>query len=268
MMTCDINVLLRKWSISILFLHNKRDHTTPRRALTLHTYNNVITSQLLLVKHSQCHSCRQEDVRSTAVRATEGIYSLLLWKSGLCLDIELDPLWLFIFPCCLSSLSISVDGVPRTTIINAGQHILIEGEDEDNPYVAKVVRLFGDGESDKMFESESEIRFYVVIPEKTNDRRPRVSGCSLGRTDLIGWVVSLEIIYNPCNSKPPDLSPEAILRHREHFNTASKNKTSVTNQCSRLKWYSKSSECDCKGTVNTGRRQVDTEWSEWSSTLK
>lgn len=40
-----------------------------------------------------------------------------------------------------------MEGLPRTTVINTGQHILIEGEDEENPYVAKVIRLFGDGES-------------------------------------------------------------------------------------------------------------------------
>ncbi|KAG8003326.1 Origin recognition complex subunit 1, partial [Nibea albiflora] len=43
------------------------------------------------------------------------------------------------------SLAISVEGLPRTTVINTGQHILIEGDDEDNPYVAKVLKLFGDG---------------------------------------------------------------------------------------------------------------------------
>lgn len=48
---------------------------------------------------------------------------------------------------CTRSLAISVEGLPRTTVINTGQHILIEGDDDDNPYVAKVVRLFGDGES-------------------------------------------------------------------------------------------------------------------------
>lgn len=52
----------------------------------------------------------------------------------------------FLLCCASSSLSISVEGLPRTTIINTGQHILIEGDDEDNPYVARVVRLFGDGE--------------------------------------------------------------------------------------------------------------------------
>lgn len=41
-------------------------------------------------------------------------------------------------------MAISVEGLPRTTVINIGQHILIEGEDEDNPFVAKVVKLFGE----------------------------------------------------------------------------------------------------------------------------
>lgn len=39
-----------------------------------------------------------------------------------------------------------MEGLPRTTVISTGQHILIEGDDEDNPYVARVLRLFGDGE--------------------------------------------------------------------------------------------------------------------------
>lgn len=40
-----------------------------------------------------------------------------------------------------------MEGLPRTTVISTGQHILIEGDDEDQPYVARVVKLFGDGES-------------------------------------------------------------------------------------------------------------------------
>lgn len=40
-----------------------------------------------------------------------------------------------------------MEGVPGTMVIQPGQHILIEGEDDDNPYVARVLQLFGDGES-------------------------------------------------------------------------------------------------------------------------
>ncbi|KAM9832070.1 origin recognition complex subunit 1 [Neosynchiropus ocellatus] len=42
------------------------------------------------------------------------------------------------------SLTIRVEGLPRTTVISTGQHILIEGEHEDDPYVARVLRMFGD----------------------------------------------------------------------------------------------------------------------------
>lgn len=47
---------------------------------------------------------------------------------------------------CCRSMAISVEGLPRTTVISTGQHILIEGDDDEHPYVAKVLRLFGDGE--------------------------------------------------------------------------------------------------------------------------
>lgn len=70
----------------------------------------------------------------------------------------------FLFCVRLSSLAISVEGLPRTTVVNTGQHILIEGDDEDNPYVAKVVRLFGDGESQETVEAKLEIPLCVVIP--------------------------------------------------------------------------------------------------------
>lgn len=43
-------------------------------------------------------------------------------------------------------MAISVDGLPGATVISTGQHILIESDDDDSPYVARVARLFGDGE--------------------------------------------------------------------------------------------------------------------------
>lgn len=51
-----------------------------------------------------------------------------------------------LMPVCFSSFAISVEGLSKI-IINTGQDIFIEGCDEDNPYVAKVTRLYGDGES-------------------------------------------------------------------------------------------------------------------------
>ncbi|CAL8309889.1 unnamed protein product [Lota lota] len=44
------------------------------------------------------------------------------------------------------SLHISLEDLPRTTVITNGEYILIEGVDDDNPYVAKVKKLI---ESDK-----------------------------------------------------------------------------------------------------------------------
>uniref|UniRef100_A0A3Q3F5J8 Origin recognition complex subunit 1 n=1 Tax=Kryptolebias marmoratus TaxID=37003 RepID=A0A3Q3F5J8_KRYMA len=55
-----------------------------------------------------------------------------------------------------------VDGLPRTTVIRTGQHILIEGDDDDNPFAAKVVRLFGD-ESGQ--QKKAVVQWYVRVSE-------------------------------------------------------------------------------------------------------
>ncbi|XP_074492482.1 origin recognition complex subunit 1 isoform X2 [Sebastes fasciatus] len=60
------------------------------------------------------------------------------------------------------SLAISVEGLPRITVIQTGQHILIEGEDEDSPYVAKVIRLFGD-ESGK--QKKAVVQWFARVSE-------------------------------------------------------------------------------------------------------
>uniref|UniRef100_A0AAQ5ZLH5 Origin recognition complex subunit 1 n=1 Tax=Amphiprion ocellaris TaxID=80972 RepID=A0AAQ5ZLH5_AMPOC len=64
---------------------------------------------------------------------------------------------------CVSSLVISVEGLPRPTIIIPEQHILIEGDDEDNPYVAKVIRLFGDGEFGEQMKAV--VQWFVRVSE-------------------------------------------------------------------------------------------------------
>uniref|UniRef100_A0AAQ5XNZ0 Origin recognition complex subunit 1 n=1 Tax=Amphiprion ocellaris TaxID=80972 RepID=A0AAQ5XNZ0_AMPOC len=63
---------------------------------------------------------------------------------------------------CVSSLVISVEGLPRPTIIIPEQHILIEGDDEDNPYVAKVIRLFGDESGEQM---KAVVQWFVRVSE-------------------------------------------------------------------------------------------------------
>ncbi|XP_062308342.1 origin recognition complex subunit 1 isoform X2 [Osmerus eperlanus] len=60
------------------------------------------------------------------------------------------------------SLDIRVEGLSGSTVINTGQYILIEGEDEENPYVAKVTKLFGD-ESQK--QKKALVQWFVRISE-------------------------------------------------------------------------------------------------------
>uniref|UniRef100_A0A8D3D0M3 Origin recognition complex subunit 1 n=1 Tax=Scophthalmus maximus TaxID=52904 RepID=A0A8D3D0M3_SCOMX len=106
-----------------------------------------------------------------------------------------------------SSLVISVDGLPRTTVINAGQHILIEGEDEDNPYVAKVIRLFGD-ESGK--QKKAVVQWFV-----------RVSEVPLSKLKLLGREPHpQEIFLYQGRSCDDEVNAESILRPVQHLDRA------------------------------------------------
>uniref|UniRef100_UPI0037E747F8 origin recognition complex subunit 1 n=1 Tax=Semicossyphus pulcher TaxID=241346 RepID=UPI0037E747F8 len=98
-----------------------------------------------------------------------------------------------------NSLAIRVEGLPRTTFINIGQHILIEGEDEDNPYVAKVLRLFSD-ESGK--QKKAVVQWFV-----------RVSEVPLSKLKLLGREPhAQEIFYYEGRSCDEEVNAESILR--------------------------------------------------------
>ncbi|XP_040897248.1 origin recognition complex subunit 1 isoform X2 [Toxotes jaculatrix] len=97
------------------------------------------------------------------------------------------------------SLTISVEGLPRTTIINTGQHILIEGEDEDSPYVAKVIKLFGD-ESGK--QKKAVVQWFV-----------RVSEIPPGKLKLLGREPhTQEIFYYQGRNCDDEVDAQSILR--------------------------------------------------------
>lgn len=97
------------------------------------------------------------------------------------------------------SLVISVEGLPRATIINPEQHILIEGDDEDNPYVAKVIRLFGD-ESGKQMKAV--VQWFV-----------RVSEVPLSKLKLLGREPHpQEIFYYQGRICDDEVNVESILR--------------------------------------------------------
>ncbi|KAK1897588.1 Origin recognition complex subunit 1 [Dissostichus eleginoides] len=101
--------------------------------------------------------------------------------------------------CEYASLDISVEGLPRVTVIKTGQHILIEGEDEDNPYVAKVIRLYGD-ENGK--QKKVVVQWFV-----------RVSEVPLSKLKLLGREPHpQEIFYYQGRSCDDEVDAESILR--------------------------------------------------------
>ncbi|XP_063748407.1 origin recognition complex subunit 1 isoform X2 [Eleginops maclovinus] len=101
--------------------------------------------------------------------------------------------------CEYASLDISVEGLPRVTVIETGQHILIEGEDEDNPYVAKVIRLYGD-ENGK--QKKVVVQWFA-----------RVSEVPLSKLKLLGREPHpQEIFYYQGRSCDDEVNAESILR--------------------------------------------------------
>lgn len=47
----------------------------------------------------------------------------------------------------LRSLAVSVEERLTDAVVSVGQCILIEGDDNDNPYVAQLIKLFSDGKA-------------------------------------------------------------------------------------------------------------------------
>uniref|UniRef100_A0A665W0I9 Origin recognition complex subunit 1 n=1 Tax=Echeneis naucrates TaxID=173247 RepID=A0A665W0I9_ECHNA len=105
------------------------------------------------------------------------------------------------------SLAISVDGLPGVTVITTGQHILIEGKDEDSPYVARVMRLFGD-ESGK--QKKASIRWFIRTSEIPTDKLKL-----LGREPH-----TQEIFYYQSLNCEEEVDVESILRPVKHLDSA------------------------------------------------
>ncbi|XP_061748317.1 origin recognition complex subunit 1 [Nerophis ophidion] len=97
------------------------------------------------------------------------------------------------------SLVISDEGLPRPTVITLGQYILIEGDDEDNPYVAKVVKLFGDESEHQM---KAAVQWFV-----------RVSEVPVGKLRQLGRDPHpQEIFYYLGRSCDEEINADSILR--------------------------------------------------------
>ncbi|XP_077390771.1 origin recognition complex subunit 1 isoform X2 [Festucalex cinctus] len=97
------------------------------------------------------------------------------------------------------SLVISVEGAPRTNIINTGQYVLIEGEDEDSPYVAKVIKLFGD---ERGMQKKAMVHWFVRVSEVPVSMLPL-----LGREPH-----PQEIFYYQGRGCNEEVNAESILR--------------------------------------------------------
>uniref|UniRef100_A0AAY5L617 Origin recognition complex subunit 1 n=1 Tax=Esox lucius TaxID=8010 RepID=A0AAY5L617_ESOLU len=67
-----------------------------------------------------------------------------------------------------SSLNISVEGQPGMTTVTPGQYVLIEGDNEDNPFVAKLLKFFGD-ESNQ--QKKALVQWFVRVCEVPHNKK-------------------------------------------------------------------------------------------------
>ncbi|XP_036378275.1 origin recognition complex subunit 1 [Megalops cyprinoides] len=70
--------------------------------------------------------------------------------------------------CYYDALYLNMDGKPEDLLIKTGQYILIEGEDDDNPYVAKVLKFFDD-ETGK--NKRATVQWFVRCCEVPHNKR-------------------------------------------------------------------------------------------------
>ncbi|KAL7832677.1 hypothetical protein SRHO_G00296950 [Serrasalmus rhombeus] len=65
------------------------------------------------------------------------------------------------------ALSIAVDRRPAEAVVSVGQYILIEGHDDDNPFVAQLLKLFCDDSGNK----KAEVQWFVRMCEIHQNKR-------------------------------------------------------------------------------------------------
>ncbi|XP_065154481.1 origin recognition complex subunit 1 isoform X2 [Paramisgurnus dabryanus] len=66
------------------------------------------------------------------------------------------------------SLTISVEGRPENATVSLGQYILIEGDDDDNPFVAQLVKLYSDDSGKK---KTAVVRWFARMCEVPQNKR-------------------------------------------------------------------------------------------------
>ncbi|XP_043985232.1 origin recognition complex subunit 1 isoform X2 [Gambusia affinis] len=119
------------------------------------------------------------------------------------------------------ALSIRVEGLPLTTVISAGQHILIEGDDDDNPYVARVVRLIAD---ESGAQKKVAVQWFVRVSEvppgklKLLGRNPHPQEVFLYEGRSCEDEVNAESVLRPVQVRHLDAaSPFPVSQDRDTF---------------------------------------------------
>ncbi|CAL8272999.1 unnamed protein product [Arctogadus glacialis] len=126
------------------------------------------------------------------------------------------------------SLRISLEDLPRTTVITNGQYILIEGVDDDHPYVAKVTKLI---ESDKK-KKKALVQWFARVGEvppnklKLLGREPHPQEIFYyeGPTcedeiDVESILDTVQVKFIPAGAPFPDVDRQEVLYVKLSWNT-------------------------------------------------
>ncbi|XP_059923687.1 origin recognition complex subunit 1 isoform X1 [Gadus macrocephalus] len=125
------------------------------------------------------------------------------------------------------SLHISLEDLPRTTVITNGQYILIEGVDDDHPYVAKVTKLI---ENDK--KKKALVQWFARVGEvppnklKLLGREPHPQEIFYyeGPTcedeiDVESILNTVQVKFIPADASFPDVDRQEVLYVKLSWNT-------------------------------------------------
>ncbi|XP_053715061.1 origin recognition complex subunit 1 isoform X2 [Synchiropus splendidus] len=132
-------------------------------------------------------------------RPSFGFQLVGFWSSLSPVDQHAEDTFKVYFLTQACALNIRVEGLPRTTVIHTGQHILIEGESEDEPYVAKVLRMFGDENGE---QKKAVVQWFARLSEVAPNKRGL-----LGRTPH-----PQEVFFYQGGSCDDEVDVESILR--------------------------------------------------------
>ncbi|XP_062411446.1 origin recognition complex subunit 1 isoform X2 [Sardina pilchardus] len=96
------------------------------------------------------------------------------------------------------SLIIQVEGKPVDTVVTLGQYILIEGDDDDNPYVAQLLKLFSDADGTV---KKAKVQWYIRYCEVPHNKRKLLSRSAHAQ----------EVFYYNHSSCDSEVDAETIL---------------------------------------------------------